>query len=116
MVNIDTNVLIKALGDNAPRAPKFTVLPWSILESFTDTLARTLAEKLGRKPTFVELAREMNRSTRRANGVRGRLWVKSGVQAPRYLRRHYDPDHVTTRRQRRHRARCVRIAAAKGLI
>ena len=57
-----------------------------------------------------------NRSTRRANGLRGRLFKMSGSYVPRFIRRHFTTDKPVTRRQRKAQARVSAIARQRGLV
>jgi hypothetical protein len=65
---------------------------------------------------------EYNRATRRAVGMLSKVWrwaspaeMGNAEQAPRYIRRHHIARIPKTRRQRRHRARVLRIIEAKGI-
>jgi hypothetical protein len=62
---------------------------------------------------------DFNRSTRRWARLWGSIWAwdrtAEGTDIPRYVRRHYSESIVThphTRRQRRHRARILRVMRA----
>lgn len=77
----------------------------------------TLGEQVWRAPAL------FNRKTRRAYGILSKVWRwdtnVEGMQrtyVPRYIRRHVKA-LVThkTRRERRHRATIIRIAAQKGI-
>lgn len=63
-----------------------------------------------------------NRRTRRAVGMLSAIWrwatpaeMGNAEMAPRYIRRHHIARIPKTRRQRRHRARVLRIIEVKGI-
>lgn len=81
---------------------------------------QSLAERILKEPAL------FNRATRRSIGLYGRFWKwdvnVDGMRrtyVPRYIRRHYQTQTMRvphTRRQRKERARILRISRAKGLV
>lgn len=82
---------------------------------------RTQAEKVEVPKSLVQQVLEapalFNRRTRRSIGLFGRYWKwdlnaseeTRRVYLPRYIRRHFSADQPRTRRQRKARARILRI-------